>query len=172
MTDQIDAGKRVLTWEQSGWDWLNFRSELKVPAKSRAGAWSKTSRDVRTQGYNLPEARWSRGNANPLSNVERVLCAQQVISKLSSSAPKPTAIVDASKNGLTLREQRHNARYTTEQISAAVAALGATRGFAEGKHISRVDRKQIAKDCGVSLQMVDILRKKHKAKLDNAWSLS
>jgi hypothetical protein len=98
------------------------------------------------------------------------MCARQVISKMSSIAPKPTApAVGASKNGLTLREQRHDARYTTEQISAAASALGATKGFAEGKYISRVDRKQLAKDCGVSLQVVDILRKDHKAKLDDAW---
>jgi len=64
------SNERKLEIQYGGGEWVNVRSALVTPVPAKAGAYRKTKRDVRAQGYSLTQRRWSQ-TVVPLTASER-----------------------------------------------------------------------------------------------------
>ena len=60
----------TITFNENGW--VNVRSALIKPVRSKPGAVKRTSRQVRQQGYNVLERRWAQTNTALLPTERRI----------------------------------------------------------------------------------------------------
>jgi len=81
---EYEVDDRVITITFSDSDWVHVRSALTTPVKSKPGAFKRTSRQVREQGFNPIERRWSQPKT-PLLPSERQR-GQSEIDALMASA--------------------------------------------------------------------------------------
>lgn len=72
----------TITFYENGW--VNVRSALITPVKSKAGAVRRTSRQVRQQGYSVLERRWAQTNT-PLLPSERRIGKAHILDLMASA---------------------------------------------------------------------------------------
>lgn len=72
----------TITFNESGW--VNVRSALIKPVKSKPGAVRRNSRQVRQQGYSVLERRWATTNT-PLLPSERRIGKAYILDLMASA---------------------------------------------------------------------------------------
>lgn len=72
----------TLTFNENGW--VNVRSALIKPVRSKPGAVKRTSRQVRQQGYSVLERRWAQ-TSTPLLPTERRIGKAYILDLMAST---------------------------------------------------------------------------------------
>ena len=75
---------RILTITFGDGGWVNVRSALVKPVKSKPGAVKRTSREVRQQGYNVVDRRWAQ-TSTPLLPAERRVGQTRILDLVEGS---------------------------------------------------------------------------------------